>query len=63
MIDPGFNDQRTNGVDDHDSVVVLSSDSKNKLVALMPCSQILPVTRVSIYSDITLIGVLCSSKS
>lgn len=58
MIDPGFDDQRTNGVDDHDSVVVLSSDSKNELVTLMPCSQILPITRISIYSDVTLIGVI-----
>jgi len=54
MVNPRFYDQRTNRIGDDDRVVVLSSNSENKLVTLVPCSKVLPITGIAIDSDVTL---------
>lgn len=63
MVNPRFEDQRTNRVGDNDGVIVLRSDSKNELVALVPRSEILPIARISIDSDVTLRNIIFKHKN
>ena len=58
MLNPRFDYQGTNRVGDNDGIVILCSNSKNKLVALVPCSEILPVARITVNGDVTLRNVI-----
>lgn len=54
MLNPRLKDEGSNAVRNDDRVVVLSRNGKDEVVAVVPSCQILPVTFVSIDSDIVL---------
>lgn len=53
MLDPRLDDQRADGVHYDDRVRILCCDSENQIVAIVPGRQVISVSRVAVYSDVS----------